>query len=288
MLRAAFDSGNLEPLTKSNRIKATGVHIGIVSHITAAELHRCLDETQALNGFANRFLWICAKRQKLVPIPSPMPAKDLREIQAELLRVLDTVKSFGLITLSPQAREYWTEQYEKLSEEQPGLVGCIVNRGEALTLRLALVYALLGASDTIKPEHLESALALWSYARESAEYIFSSRVANPVAQKILDACENGPLSATDIHKVFSNNATRAQIQASLQELVSSGKVEVTNEKTGGRPKQTFYLTKETNLTKKAMLPDSDRGLNSFFSFNSSKKNQNTTPTEAEEMEVELI
>jgi DNA-binding PadR family transcriptional regulator len=276
VIRAAFDSGNLEPLTKSNRIKATGAHIVIVSHITTAELHKLLDENQALNGFANRFLWMCARRQKLVPIPEPMPARELIAIQAELLRVIDAVKSFSLIKLSPRSRECWTEVYRNLSEEEPGLVGCIVNRGEALTLRLAMVYALLDASDTIKLDHLESALALWGYAKQSAEYIFSGRGANPIAQKILDACARGPLSATDIHKVFSNNATRAQILAALQELISSGKVEVTEEKTGGRPKQIFQLTKKTNLTKKATLPDSDQGVIAFNSFNSSKENENTT------------
>jgi hypothetical protein len=41
ILRTAFDHGNIEPLTKHNRIKATGAHINFVGHITEHEL-RCL------------------------------------------------------------------------------------------------------------------------------------------------------------------------------------------------------------------------------------------------------
>ena len=37
----------------------------------------------------------------------------------------------------------WKEVYPELSREHIGLVGCLINRAEAQTLRLALVYALL-------------------------------------------------------------------------------------------------------------------------------------------------
>ena len=53
ILRGAWDTGSLEPLTKTSRIKATRAHIGICTHITLAELHKKLDETEAFNGFAN-------------------------------------------------------------------------------------------------------------------------------------------------------------------------------------------------------------------------------------------
>ncbi len=242
IIRSAFDHGNLEPLTKSSRITATGAHIGIVSHITTAELHRLLDETQALNGFANRFLWICARRQELVPFPEPMPEEELAEIQKELLRIFATVGSFGRISLSHEAKEFWKGGYAKLSEEKPGLVGCVTGRGEALVARMALVYALIDACNAIEVPHLESALAIWSYARQSAEYIFSGREANPIAEKIAKACGEGPLSLTDIHRRLSNNATKAAIQTAVQDLVTSGRVKLREERTGRKPKKLISLT----------------------------------------------
>lgn len=54
IIRQAWDGGNLNPLTKSNPIKATGAHISIIGHITKAELLRHLTATEQSNGFANR------------------------------------------------------------------------------------------------------------------------------------------------------------------------------------------------------------------------------------------
>ena len=45
----------------------TDAHVSIVGHITKAELLRHLTETEAANGFANRFLWLMVRRSKKLP-----------------------------------------------------------------------------------------------------------------------------------------------------------------------------------------------------------------------------
>lgn len=57
-------------------------HISILTHITMQELAVCLGEVQAVNGFGNRFLWICACRAKLVPLPTRMPDAELARCSA--------------------------------------------------------------------------------------------------------------------------------------------------------------------------------------------------------------
>ena len=257
IVRSAFDHGNIKPLTKTNPTRATGAHIGIVSHITMAELHRLLDDTEALNGFANRFLWICSRRKKLVPLPEPMPEDELNRIRRELLGIIDASKRVSMVGLSPEARECWVDGYAELSRDCPGLTGCVTNRGEALVLRLSLVYCLLDRKSSIQVGHLQAASAMWAYAKASAEYIFNGREANPIAQKIIEAVENGPLSMTDIHRSLSNHATKGQIQIAIQELVSSGKVEVVEEKTEGRPKKLIRLAKKAKEAKKGPSAHTD-------------------------------
>ncbi len=243
VIRSAFDNGKLAPLTKTNRIQATGAHIGIVAHITLYELNKLLDDTQTLNGFANRFLWICARRQKLVPIPEPMPEVQLVKIQKALLRAISTVQPYGVVKFSSTAMQRWMDIYPTVSEERPGLLGCIINRAETIVCRLALIYALLDSSPTIELTHLESALAMWAYAKDSAEYIFAGREANPIAQTILDACERGPISLTDVYGLLSNHATKRHVEIAVQELVTCGSVEISNEATTGRPKKIISLAK---------------------------------------------
>lgn len=248
-IRSAFDDGNFRQLIKNNATKATGAHIGIVSHITLAELHRLLDETEALNGFANRFLWICSRRQKLVPLPEPMPTYELAKIKKELLRIFQAGQSVDQIRVNPQAKELWSSIYAELSSECPGLIGCVVNRAESMVLRLAMIYCLLDAKDTITPDHLDSALGIWAYAKQSAEYIFSGREVNPIAQKILDAVERAPVSMTDIHGLLSNHGSRRQMQTAIQELVGARKIEVIEEKTFGRSKKIIRLAKKAKEAK---------------------------------------
>ncbi len=61
LIRQAWDGGHLRTLTKNSPLKATEAHISIIGHITKGELVRHLTETEAANGFANRFLFACAR-----------------------------------------------------------------------------------------------------------------------------------------------------------------------------------------------------------------------------------
>jgi len=63
VVRCAWDGKPLQALTKNSPARATGAHISIVGHITADELVRLLNATEAANGFLNRF-WCsaCAAR----------------------------------------------------------------------------------------------------------------------------------------------------------------------------------------------------------------------------------
>ncbi len=249
IIRCAFDSGNIAPLIKHSRTTTTGAHIGIVTHTTIAELHKLLEDTEALNGFANRFLWVCSRRQKLVPLPEPMPFDELLTIQDALFDILQSASKVGRMRLDDRARDRWVTIYPDLSQDHPGLVGCVVNRAEALTMRLAMTYALLDASSTIRDDHLQAALAMWDYCQKSAEYVFAGREGDGMGQRILEALEEGPLYLADVHKLFSNHATKQQIQDSLSELVASGKIVVEKEATGGRSKIKITLEKKAKKAK---------------------------------------
>src|SRR5262249_51213837 len=67
VIRDAWDRGDLRTLTKNSPARASGAYISIIGHITLEELRRYLTATEAGNGFANRFLWLCVKRSKTLP-----------------------------------------------------------------------------------------------------------------------------------------------------------------------------------------------------------------------------
>ena len=60
IIRQAWDGGPLRVLAKQAKAACLEPHISILAHITVAELKRQLTTTDMGNGFANRFLWVCA------------------------------------------------------------------------------------------------------------------------------------------------------------------------------------------------------------------------------------
>ena len=249
VIRSAWDTGNLDPLTKTCKTTATGAHVGWVSHITLNELNSRLDTTEAFNGFANRILWVCARRSKIVPWPEPMPDNELKIIRERLADALALTREndFYQLKWSDAAKKAWIFQYySNLTKDNPGLVGCVINRAEAQVIRLAMIYCLLDSLTTISILHLEAALAFWNYCEQSARYIFHGRQADQVAQRILDSMKSGPMTGTEIHRMFDSHVSKGKIEAALSELSTTDRVEHEKIKTKGRP-LTLWKIKEPRV-----------------------------------------
>ena len=108
-------------------------------------------------------------------------------------------------------------------------------------MRLALIYALLDGQDGIGVLHLQSALALWQYAQDSALYIFGDRAVDPLEEKVLTALKQGPLTATELSRVFSGHVPKERLQPLLPQLEAQQRITVSKEKNGGRPRVVLSL-----------------------------------------------
>ena len=233
VVRSFWDSGNCAPLTKNFPVIARNVHVSILGHITIQELTSFFDAVQAVNGFGNRFLWIFARRSKLVPLPERMPDTKLAPLQRELWNMITLAQQREAIYMTKRTREMWEAIYPDISAEHPGRVGEIISRAEAQTLRLSLVYALLDGKENIEENHLESASAMWTYARDSALYIFSHWTnTDPLASKIVDALKPRPLTATELSAALGRNIARAQLEPALQRLQAQQRIEIKKENKG--------------------------------------------------------
>lgn len=249
IIRDAWDKGNLRVLTKNNSARATDAHISIVAHITKDELRRNLEETETANGFANRFLWICAKRSKYLPEGGNLEPGELNDLVMRLKGAIDFANNIGEMRRDDDARALWFEVYPKLSDGNGGLFGAVTSRAEAQVTRLSCLYALLDESPTVKREHLEAALALWKYCEDSARYIFGEVTGDKTADAILEALretsEHG-LSRTEISSLFGRNVKAANLNRALQTLIERGLIESHKEKSDNpnakRPIERYFAT----------------------------------------------
>jgi hypothetical protein len=232
VIRHAWDHGNLRSMTKNSPARATNAHISMIGHITRDELLRYLDETEAGNGFGNRFLWIAVQRSKLLPRGAHFNNVNINTLVQRLNKALGFARVVGELTFDDDANEIWDSIYPELSEAKPGMLGSMIARGEAHTKRFASIYALLDESSVVRPEHLKAALALWDYAEASALWIFGSNLGDPIADEILTGLRHASpsgLTRTDISALFDRNKNKAQLGRALDTLSESGLVRMAKE-----------------------------------------------------------
>ena len=245
VLRDAWDRQTLSVLTKTSPLRAHGVHISVVGHISVAELRCVLTDTDVMNGFANRFLFVLARRSKLLPFGGSLD-------DAELVRLGERVRERiegAQWTASPiewthAAADEWRAAYGELSKAGTGMFGAATARGEAQCIRLAMLYAVLDGKHLIDVEHLRAAVAVWRYAEASARYVFGGVLGDPIADEILAALRmagTDGMPRTDIRDLFSRNAPSSRVHAALSLLQQAGKARrEVRTKARGRPAE-FWI-----------------------------------------------
>ncbi len=261
IVRNAWDTGELQSLTKNAQARATGAHISIIGHITKDELLRYLDTTEAGNGFGNRFLWVCVKRSKLLPLGGRVPEEVFAPLVDRVLEAAEFAREVKEVSFDEEATQLWCEVYPALSEGKPGLLGAITARAEAHVARLATIYALLDLSRTIGRPHLEAALAVWDYCERSARFIFSDSLGDPVADEILEALrkagEKG-LTRTEIRDLFNRHVSGKRLTLALGSLAQAGLARAVRDASRpGRPVEKWFAVQSIYCDKSDLCDKTD-------------------------------
>ncbi len=253
VIRDAWDKDTLRIKTKNSPAEATDTHIGIVAHITADELRQYLSRTEAGNGFANRFLFICVRQSKSLPEGGNLNPHDLEPLQQRLAKALAFAKTARQMRRDEEARRIWCAVYDDLAEGKLGLFGAVTARAEAQVLRLSCLYALLDESPIVRKPHLLAALALWEYAETSARFIFGDALGDSTADEILSALRSNSagMTRTEIRDFFGRNRRVDEITRALTLLAEHGMASFQKESdTGGRSAERWIATARstTNTT----------------------------------------
>jgi len=253
VIRSAWDTGDLNTLVKHNPAKATGAHISMIGHISKEELLRHLEDTEAANGFGNRYLWGCARRSKVLPEGGCIDMVHFRPLIDRLREAVRFARMVGEIKRDEEARKLWHEVYPELSEGKAGLFGAITARAEAQVMRLACIYAILDQSTLIRKEHLVAALAIWEYCEASCLYIFDESLGDPVADQLLKALQDEPdgMTRTAINNLFKRHQSSARLERALNMLVENGLILSRKQNTGGRPAEIWFATEHAKQAKEA-------------------------------------
>lgn len=247
-MREAWDDGNLRAMTKNNQTQATDAHISIIGHVTEPEVIRHLSETDAANGFANRFLWVCVQSSKRLSRGTTIP----RDVYIHLADVIkSSFEKFRnerdeeiVLVMRQDAALYWDELYNgPLAVEKPGLLGAIVGRAAPHIMRLACIYAAIDGSYYIELVHLKAAWALWQYCERSAARIFGDNLGDRDAESVLAALRSNPAGLTQTQimtDVFRGHRNRMFIGRVLGRLLEARLIRSEVIPTAGRPRTVWH------------------------------------------------
>jgi hypothetical protein len=247
ILRDAWDGKTLQVLARSNKDRATAPHVSVLGNITLDELKATLSGTDRLNGFGNRFLWVAAKRSKLLPHGGDrIPEASLNGLADRVRMAVADAQNIGEVSWDSSSYAAWPRLYETLTRPIYGLSGALTARAEAQCRRLALIYALLDRSPVIQMEHLRAATAVWSYCEESVRFMFGDSTGDVLADRILGLLKKAstPLSQTDICKGLGGHSYGPPLDRAFQLLESRSLAFPCKASTGGAPKTTWSITCE--------------------------------------------
>lgn len=247
VIRDSWDGKQLRSLAKQEPATASSPHINLIGHITREELRATLSKVDTANGFANRILWYCAKRSKLLPRGGSLHSRDLSDIVGRIRAAIGFARLPGRMTRTDAAEAAWEVAYRTLTAPRPGVFGNVTTRAEAQTLRLSMLYALLDESNVIDVQHLQAALAVWRYSEASARWTFGASLGNSTADELLAALravKPKGLTSTEVSALFQRNRNATQIREAFAILqrYSLARCESVSTGKGGRPPLVYFAT----------------------------------------------
>lgn len=247
-MRLAWDGSKLFNTVKGVPLSASNPHVSVIGHITPQELRRCIDGTELVNGFFNRFLPVMVRRSKDLPHGGEIDELIFEDLAGRLRSVLMRGMKMQRLQRSDTARKHWEILYPQLKGAGIGLVGAATSRAAAQVTRLSCIYAILDGVTAIEVSHTNAALAVWRYVTESTSYLFGGGFGDPDVEKLwmalLDSGTEG-MSMTDIHRLFSNHS-RPAVNA-LTTLQEQGYVRSEKLSTAGRPKLIWHAVQRSSV-----------------------------------------
>ena len=228
ILRQGWESERMRIPTKNNPIYVEGAHLSVIAHVPPTELKGKLSPADIDNGMVNRFLWAGAYLSKLLPRGGSIENMEaaLGPFKGLICEAVVTANALKhTFRRTQKAEALWEHVYGSLRLRPPGPHGSATARAAPLTMRLALIYALLDRKRSIDVSHLESALAVWDYCDATAKTIFGESAHDVKMDKLLAALEAAPegMTRTQIARhVFRSHISKGDLTALLDMAKTNG------------------------------------------------------------------
>lgn len=250
VVRDLWDSNDFQHMTKRNPVTVTSPHVSLVTSITQEELLHVMPRSEVHNGTANRFLFGYVERERLIPLPKPIPTIFTDPLDSMLSELLGDGSEIGQVKLllgempfdSQQTEHYWCEVYEDRETREDGL-GEFTRRSLAQARRLALVYSSLDGRQSVSRSDIEASLAVVDYSESTIRSIYGVGYLSPEEERLLRrVAESNQITRSEVHKVFNNHLGKEKLDSMIQKLEDRGFIEIFSSDGPGKKTLTLKIT----------------------------------------------
>jgi hypothetical protein len=245
ILRAAWDGTSLALLTKTALHAVGDHHLVCVAACTPEELRALTRQTTVVaDGGLNRWLFVATPGQAPRPYSSAVPAATLARCAARLDAIctwLDALPRDARLALDePDAtRQAWGAAFAAVQADRHYPV---LARADTYLARLALAFAVADCSPVLRPEHIDAALALWTYCAQSALWATGGEAPNPLLARIVRILPPAGATRAWLREQLGNRISKAVLSEVLAEGVRGGLLRIARQPTGGRPVEWICAT----------------------------------------------
>ena len=244
-LRDLYDMGPVRNLTKGETLTASRHHVALIGHITPTELRHSMKGTALSNGFGSRLLMVASRRSRLISRPASVDTSVLTGLAGQLRDVVEAARGLDAVGMTDEALDRWDRLYPEIENRQlPPVAAALTHRASPLTLRVALLHALLAGRSNIDATDLDVAAELVRYGTDTALHVFGDRLSDERAETLLEATRRAGaegLTGRQRAQLFSNNLDASALNELMDSLVSVGLCAVVSPQRqgGGRPSKVF-------------------------------------------------
>jgi hypothetical protein len=184
--RLAWAGSTLENNTRKGQERASNPHLSLIGQITPEAFQRALSQMGkqcVTSGFINRFLIVPVVRVRKIHRAVPLP--DVGDLVARIRQAVDGLGSVPPkgppieIQWSPETFELWDAFCDAIDNEDPFLEGVRDAHGrlKPMTMRVAMLLAVIDGESFIGLPHLRAAKALCLRLVDASRDFFTGKIA---------------------------------------------------------------------------------------------------------------
>ncbi|GEM_PF-1131772 len=248
LLTEAFDCPpDLCLPTRNDPITVTEPYISLITASTPSWLEDLADR-DIMGGFGNRFVYVLGPPKAPIPFPDPPDARLMEKVVSHIGDVLLWLPDSLEVTLTGPARDLWAEFYTRWKGQTwpDETLGAVLQRIPDITLKVALIYAVLEKRREIDADILTAAIDAGGYCVASAQRIFSgfhATRASKLESRVLEVLKEGPVKSWALHRAIGGGRYSSdEINRALDALCRAGSVSRTGQ--GERGAGIFSLAPE--------------------------------------------